>query len=158
MASNWMKTWNWQIPRAKEFIPVFSNNNDAWRFRTPGACNTLCHVHDVCDVFCSKHRITCAPLETGSEDTTSSMQCNRGPWPVSQHWLLQQRYQSTRCYDREKLSSEDWEALLVSGARVGSTNEEGGKSLNQPITMLDRSSSSNSICTAPMNDLWSIRP
>lgn len=76
----------------------------------------------------------------------------------SQHWLLQQRCQSARCYDLEKLSSEDWEALLVRGARVGSTSEEGGKSLNHPITMLDRSSSSNSICTAPMNDLWSIRP
>ena len=66
--------------------------------------------------------------------------------------------QSARCYDREKLSNEVWEALLVRGARVGSTNEEGGMSLNQPITMLDRSSSSKSICTAPRKDLWSMRP
>lgn len=39
------------------------------------------------------------------------------------------------------------------GAKVGSTREEGGKSLNHPITMLDRSSSSKSICATPIKDL-----
>lgn len=65
------------------------------------------------------------------------------------HWLLQQRYRSAHRYERPKgpdpLSRDVWEALLVKGANVGSTNEEGGKSLNQPITMLDKSSSSKSI-------------
>lgn len=36
-------------------------------------------------------------------------------------------------------------SLLVSGANAGSTNEVAGKSLNQPITMLERSRSSNRI-------------
>lgn len=49
-------------------------------------------------------------------------------------------------------------SLLVSGARAGSTNEVAGNSLNQPITMFDRSRSSNRIWAAPMKDLWSIRP
>lgn len=49
-------------------------------------------------------------------------------------------------------------SLLVSGARAGSTREVAGKSLNQPMTMLDRSRSSNRIWADPMKDLWSIRP
>lgn len=41
---------------------------------------------------------------------------------------------------------------------VGSTNEVGGNSLYQPMTMLVSSKSSNRIWAAPMNDLWSMRP
>ncbi len=66
-------------------------------------------------------------------------------------------------YDRTpagagELSRDDWEARRVREARVGSTREEGGKSLYQPITLLERSSSSSRICATPMKDLWSIRP
>lgn len=57
------------------------------------------------------------------------------------------------CYDLPPSVS-----LFVSGANAGSTNEVAGNSLNQPITMLDRSKSSNRIWAAPMKDLWSIRP
>lgn len=56
---------------------------------------------------------------------------------------------SENCYERPKgpdpLSRDDWDALLVNGAKDGSTNEEGGNSLNQPITRLDKSRSSKSI-------------
>lgn len=52
-----------------------------------------------------------------------------------------------------ELSRDDWEALLVRGAKVGSTREEGGKSLNHPMTILDSSSSSKSIWATPMKDL-----
>ena len=66
-------------------------------------------------------------------------------------------------YDRtpggpEELSREVWEARLVREASVGSTREEGGNNLYQPITVLDKSSSSNRICATPMKLLWSMRP
>lgn len=84
MASNWMKTWNWRIPRAKEFIPASSKQQQ--QHPAIPAARRLQHASPRAQCarrFCSKHRITFfAPLETGSEDTTSSMQCNRGAWPV----------------------------------------------------------------------------
>lgn len=55
-------------------------------------------------------------------------------------------------------SSDDWEARRVRGAKVGSTNDDGGNSLYQPITVLERSSSSKRICATPMKHLWSMRP
>lgn len=66
-------------------------------------------------------------------------------------------------YDRtpggpEELSSDDCEARRVREASVGSTREDGGNNLYQPITVLDKSSSSNRICATPMKLLWSMRP
>ncbi len=55
-------------------------------------------------------------------------------------------------------SSEVWEARRVRGANVGSTNDEGGNSLYQLITVLERSSSSKRIWATPMKHLWSMRP
>lgn len=46
----------------------------------------------------------------------------------------------------------------MSGAIFGSTIEEVGKSLYQPITIVLRSSSSSKIRATPMKDLRSIRP
>lgn len=57
-----------------------------------------------------------------------------------------------------ELSSDDWEALRVREARVGSTKEDGGNNLYQPMTVLDKSNSSNRICATPMKLLWSMRP
>lgn len=57
-----------------------------------------------------------------------------------------------------ELSREDWERRRVSGPILESASEEVGKSLYQPVTMLDRSSSSKTICAIPMKHLWSMRP
>lgn len=57
-----------------------------------------------------------------------------------------------------ELSRDDWEALRVRGVKVGSTSDEGGNNLYQPITTLDRSSSSRRIWATPMKHLWSMRP
>lgn len=76
------------------------------------------------------------------------MQQQRGSWDsyyfIFFHWsfqcvpppgrLLQQRYDLPPSV-----------SLLVRGAKAGSTNEVAGNSLNQPITMLDKSRSSNRI-------------
>lgn len=56
------------------------------------------------------------------------------------------------------LSRDIWEEWRMSGAIVGSTMEEVGKSLYQPITIVLRSSSSNRIRATPMKHLRSIRP
>lgn len=55
------------------------------------------------------------------------------------------------------LSSESCDEWRMSGAIVGSTIEEVGKSLYQPITMLVKSNSSNKIRATPMKHLRSIR-
>lgn len=44
-----------------------------------------------------------------------------------------------------ELSRDDWEARRVRGVSVGSTRDDGGNNLYHPITILDRSSSSNKI-------------
>lgn len=121
------------------------NSNNAWHSLPPCACNAFCHVHNVRAVFAQNTGSRLHPEKQAQKTQHQACSLTGARDLRSQHWLLQQCCQSTRCYDRGKLSSEDWEALLVSGARVGSTSEEGGKSLYQPITMLDRSSSSNSI-------------
>lgn len=82
MASNRKETWNWCVPRAKEFIPASSK----WQYLAILAARCLQHTlprAQCAQRFCLKHRITFVPRETGSEDTTSSMQCNRGLWPVA---------------------------------------------------------------------------
>lgn len=99
-------------------------------------------------------------LETGSKDATLSMQCYQSLRPVKYFFFCNAGcYDKVHsCYERAydgpvELSRDDWEALLVRGAKVGSTRDEGGNSLNQPITILDRSSSSKSICATPIKDL-----
>lgn len=115
----------------------------------------------------STQAVFAASRRTGSEDTTSSMQCNqdvtrRGAFLSVCSWSYSRRSPQLSCscrYDRTpELSRPDSGGLLVKGAKVGSTKEVGGKSLYQPITMLVSSKSSNKIWAAPMNDLWSMRP
>lgn len=56
------------------------------------------------------------------------------------------------------LSNESCDEWWMSGAILGSTIEEAGKSLYQPITILVKSNSSNKIRAIPMKHLRSIRP
>lgn len=70
-------------PRAKEFIPASSKRRRGQAPATPFA-----FVHNVCNVFAHKQDHCCTP-RTGSEDTTSSMQCNRG----------RDLYRNTGCYN-----------------------------------------------------------
>lgn len=57
-----------------------------------------------------------------------------------------------------ELSREDWERRRVRGPMLESASEEVGKSLYQPATALERSSSSKMIWAIPMKHLWSMRP
>lgn len=57
-----------------------------------------------------------------------------------------------------ELSREDWERRRVRGPMLESAREEVGKSLYQPETALERSSSSRMIWAIPMKHLWSMRP
>lgn len=57
-----------------------------------------------------------------------------------------------------ELSREDWERRRVRGPMLESASEEVGKSLYQPATALERSSSSKTIWAIPMKHLWSMRP
>lgn len=155
-----MKTRNrTSIPRAKgvhsSFLLGFPPSSSCYDGASPRATTMRCD-----GVSLQTQDRVCAPYKQAQRTQHQACSVTRGRVLLSWQplnlfffrkkpcdWLLLQRcYQSAaRCYDREKLSNEDWDALLVREARVGSTSEEGGKSLNQPITMLDRSSSSNSI-------------
>lgn len=77
------KTWNWCVPRAKEFIPAPSKWQLHLAIPATGCLRHTLPRAQCAQRFCLKHRITFVPRETGSEDTTSSMQCNRGSWPVA---------------------------------------------------------------------------
>lgn len=57
-----------------------------------------------------------------------------------------------------ELSRDDWERRRARGPMLESASEEVGKSLYQPVTTLERSSSSKTICAIPMKHLWSMRP
>lgn len=57
-----------------------------------------------------------------------------------------------------ELSREDWESRRVRGPMLESASEEVGKSLYQPIMVLERSSSSRTIWAIPIKHLWSMRP
>lgn len=56
------------------------------------------------------------------------------------------------------LSRDIWEEWRMSGAIAGSTMEEVGNSLYQPITMAPSASSSRRIRATPMKHFRSIRP
>lgn len=108
-----------------------------WHHHGTGT-SSLRHHHAACrSTGGSLHPATVCPLRLASRPVWRDDAIGPDSW----------------CYDLPPSVS-----LFVSGANAGSTNEVAGNSLNQPITMLDRSKSSSRIWAAPMKDLWSIRP